>query len=259
MMNLDQKQRKLLEQIAKETWPSDTTMVFQMGFYGHFIYPGFKGRIIGDPTITQNGKCLGGITDPGGEVYYGYESEFIHGNDPNRRAKARDVLALEYKIHLMPKPEYVQGVTRRLCEHLRDDEEFNEATAGFKVKLDTEVHFGDQVLPMIVVYPILGKDNAQLVLDRTYHAFPEHQRMGMDITPRDNRRINNLIYWAQSGGDLKRKYRGFRNKDTQFSITGSHFKGKEHELEDPSKLKVGKWYQIIVGKMASVFARTIQK
>ena len=51
---------------------------------------------------------------------------------------------------------------------------------------------------------MLGKENAQLVLNRVYHAFPEHERLGMNITPRDNRRINNLVYWAQSGGDLKK-------------------------------------------------------
>ena len=105
---------------------------------------------------------------------------------------------------------------------------------------------------------MLGKDNAQLVLDRIYHAFPHHERMGMNITPRDNRQVNNLVYWAQSGGDSKKRYRGFRRKTTQFSITGSHFLGKEHELVNPSKPQ-GRWYQTIVGRMCSVFARTVQE
>ncbi len=256
---MTREQRKELELIAKETWPGEMVMIMPLGLYGHVIYPGFKGRTISDPTITHHGKCLGGITDPGGDVYYGYQETLIHGKNPERRERARKVLSLEYKIHLMPKPEYVQGVTRRLCEHLRDDEEFNEATAGFKIKLDPEVQFGDQILPMMVVYPMLGKDNAQLVLERVFHAFPEHERMGMNITPRDNRRINSLVYWAQSGGDLKKKYRGFRGKNTQFSITGSHFLGTENELQDPSRKDMEKWYQVVVGKLRSMFARTIQE
>ncbi len=203
-MSKEKDQRKQLELIVKETWPGEMVLVMPLGLYGHVIYPGFKGRMISNPNITQHGKCLGGITDPGGDVYYGYEETFIHGKNKDLREKARDVLSLEYKIHLMPKSEYVSGVTRRLCEHLRDDEELNEATAGFKVKLDSNTQHGDQVLPMMVIYPMLGKENAQLVLNRVYHAFPEHERMGMNITPRDNRRINNLVYWAQSGGDLKK-------------------------------------------------------
>ena len=257
-MTSELEQRKTLELITKETWPDEMVMIMPLGLYGHVIYPGFKGRKILDQSITQHGKCLGGITDPGGDVYYGYQESLIHGKDPYHRANARKVLALEYKIHLMPHPEYVQGVTRTLCEHLRDDKELDKATAGFKVKLNVETQHDDQILPMIVIYPMLGKENAQLVLDRVYNAFPNHERMGMNLTPRDNRRINNLVYWAQSGGDLKKKYRKFRPRNTQFSITGSHFLGKEHELKDPSKREMP-WYKVIVDKMVSVFARTMQE
>lgn len=199
---------------------------------------------------------MGGITDPGGRIYRGYEEEFIFGDDSVRRAEARENLAQEYKIHLMPKSEYVQGVTRTLCEHLRDDPELNDAVAGFKVKLNpSTINHNDQNLPVVVIYSMLGKENAQLVLDRVYNAFPHHRRMGLNIRPRDNRRINNLVYWAQSGGDLKHKYRGFRRRNTQFSNTGSHFLGSNHVLRHPGTKQ--EWLlQIIVGRMSSVFAST---
>jgi len=182
--------------------------------------------------------------------------EFIFGDDSPEREEARANLAKEYKIHLMPQPEYTFAVTRRICEHLRDDSTLNDAVAGFKVKLNPDtIQHGDQVLPVVVIYSMLGRDNAQVVLDRIYHAFPEHRRIGRNVTPRDNRRINNLIYWAQSGGDLKHKYRGFKKRNTQFSDTGSHFRGEENRLRHPGT-KAEWLVQTIVGRMSSVFAQT---
>ncbi len=258
-MSLEQARKSQLELMAQETWPGERAFVLPQGQYGHFLYPGFKGRIIEDPSIAGHGKCLGGITDPGGIIYDDHQRKFIYGTTLKDRDKAMAALALEYKIHLMPSPEYVMGVTRRLCETLRDNPELDEATAGFKVKLNDETTIGEQTLPLIVIYAMLGKDNAQMVLDTVYNLFPEHDRMGSGINPRDNRKVNNLIYWAQSGGDLKKEYRGFRHRNTRFTDTWSHFKGKEHELTDPSQNVTRKWLRVVVDSAVSIFRTTYPK
>ncbi len=69
-MRTDQEQLEIYRQIAKETWRSPETFVLHLGKFGHFWYPGHKGRKFTDEDHPHFGKCLGGITDPGGRIYF---------------------------------------------------------------------------------------------------------------------------------------------------------------------------------------------
>ncbi len=90
-------------------------------------------------------------------------------------------------------------------------------------------------MPVIVIYPMLGKANAQKALNKIYEHLGKYDIMGKGVTPRYNRKINELIFYAQGAGDFKKKYKNLMNKmhnnwqkDSIFEEDMVHFKGDYH-------------------------------
>lgn len=108
-----------------------------------------------------------------------------------------------YKIHLMPKPDDMPVILIRVLEEVQKNPTFANLIAYFKIKYNLKElkdNYG-QTLPVMVLYPSNGKDNAQQLLNIVYSLFKDMQ--GLDITPRYNQKVTDLIYFAQGNADDK--------------------------------------------------------
>lgn len=131
----------------------------------------------------------------------------------------RKKLVMNYKIHLMSQDKkQTFSIVNTLLNKLKNTKETLYNLIGiFKVakKLnkpyDTEFYF-----PNIVIYPISGKDNAQKVLNEIYKIFKDIE--GNNLTPRFNKKVTSLIYYAQGDGDYK------PNRPEDYEDDKIHFK-----------------------------------
>jgi len=134
--------------------------------------------------------------------------------------EALEVLKLEYKIHLMVKPEYVESVTEFLLEKMVSDPKLNEVLTSFKVKIDPHLNRlsgGEdqhrENLPTMVLYPTFGQRSAQKLLDilARYFSAEDCEEMGLDLAPRFNDKFNPMIFWAQGAGDFKENIKYYKH------------------------------------------------
>jgi hypothetical protein len=64
-------------------------------------------------------------------------------------------------------------------------------------------------IPIIVVYPFAGVSKFRKVLENLLENLSSifsnvsHDKIGLNITPRYNKKVSPLIYYAQGGGDFK--------------------------------------------------------
>lgn len=141
-----------------------------------------------------------------------------------------DFLGQEYKIHLMPKPEYQIPVLRELIKLLKNDPEFKAHIVSWKATIIYSQVVGELNLPAIVIYPVWGQRSTKLCIKKIIEHFSQFNadEIGMGKTPRFNYRYNNLVYWANGAGDQKKllpdKY--FTTKDKIF------YKGHEILFEE---------------------------
>jgi hypothetical protein len=117
-----------------------------------------------------------------------------------------DFLGEEFKIHLMPKPEYQIPVLRELIKLLSNDKEFNSHVTAWKAIIPYSRVIDEMKLPSIVIYPVWGTGSAQLVISKIIEHFSVYDAdvIGLNITPRFNYKYNELIYWANGAGDQKK-------------------------------------------------------
>ena len=120
-----------------------------------------------------------------------------------------DLLSGIYKIHLQPEPEYQTMVLDRIMDLISKDKVLEDNICSIKALIPYSRAVSDERIPAIVVYPVYGKESAQLVLSAITKALSDIPDVGMDITPRFNHRHNSLVYWASYDGSSKR---GFREK-----------------------------------------------
>lgn len=114
----------------------------------------------------------------------------------------RSQLAGVYKIHLMPFDEDIVPIMTALLRCLARDVKLQHAVSYFKVRAHTDqIMLGDSYLPIVVIYPHAQKNAAQYVLNSLYALFKDTK--GQDITPRFNKRITSLLYYAQGDGEFK--------------------------------------------------------
>jgi len=108
-----------------------------------------------------------------------------------------------YKIHLMPYKHQIPEILYLLSKEIKNNERLRNSIEGFKFNITwPDLYSKDAAnLPTIVIYPILGKSNAQYVLNSIYILFKEFP--GLNIKPRWNEKVTDLIYWAQGHGDDK--------------------------------------------------------
>lgn len=129
------------------------------------------------------------------------------------RKKLENDLVGNYKIHLMPQTdEQALDMVNQIIAATNDDIKLQNSIAGIKLpasyekvkKLQSKESPGKpEVMPVIVIYPATGQDNAQYVLDKIYQLFKDAP--GLDQTPRFNEKVTDLIYYAQGDGDYKKE------------------------------------------------------
>ncbi len=174
-------------------------------FFGGYIF-------LGSPLLIKGVR-----TSPGDDSELVLKSYYNApaGTPEERLKKIKEDLVGLYKIHLMPKDandfmiileQFLKalGTNPALQKavntlKVRSDFDFEENPQILKEKLTKE--YGNEVPPIMVIAPSLGKENAQLVLDAVYNLFKDIK--GLDLTPRFNEKITDLIYYAQGNGDDK--------------------------------------------------------
>lgn len=138
--------------------------------------------------------------------------DWMFGNTTEKKI-AEDILGSEYKIHLMPKPEYVLDCLDKLLETINKNPELKNLIETFKVcttlnEDKPNLNKKGQIMPTIVIYPKLGKTAAEKLLQTINKIFSEYdvEEIGSGHTPRFNSKKNNLVYYCQGGGDLKNEW-----------------------------------------------------
>ena len=116
--------------------------------------------------------------------------------------KIRSNLVNLYKIHLMPQEGEILLVLQKLLEAFKTDVEFASLLNDMKIYTYLrEVQDDGLMLSSIVLYPISGKANVQKLLDKVMLLFKGVH--GTGHFPRYNTSVNDLIFYAQGGGDDK--------------------------------------------------------
>lgn len=109
-----------------------------------------------------------------------------------------------YKIHLMPKEKDLVSTVMKIVELAAKDPSFGKLIAKMKFKHKPSKLLykkQQQIAPLIVIYPAKGQDAAQQLLSRLLELFKGVE--GINITPRFNRKVNSLMYYAQGDADYK--------------------------------------------------------
>ncbi len=166
-----------------------------LGFHSYYSY-GY--------VFFDNGERARGVTLP---QYLKVQREFKQAMEYEK------VLALEqesiymvnelvktYKIHLMPidvLDEIVMLI--RLYELIQKDKDFSSRLKTFKILINPYQQ-KDITYAKVVIYAS-GKENAQKMLNSIYAKFKN--MVGLDIAPRYNAKVTDLIWIAQGDGDYK--------------------------------------------------------
>jgi hypothetical protein len=155
-----------------------------MGFHinGYVVF--MNNNLMKGTAVTQDLKTLHYKTNPDVE-------------------QLRMQLASNYKIHLMPFDDDIVPIMLDLLGRIKEEPQLQQAVNRFKIHAHTDAIQRDDgtYLPIFVIYCHAGKDAAQYVLNEVYALFKD--KRGVDITPRYNRKITSLIYYAQGDGDRK--------------------------------------------------------
>lgn len=156
------------------------------------------------------------------------ESDLLQGdyNDVRlttlNQEKLKDAIQ-NYKIHLMPRNNFL-SIAQKLVRALKNDEKLQELIFEFKfLKVENlkkitedepqedikiEIIRGHALLtkrkvvaPLVVIYPSSGKENVQKALNKLYEIFKGTP--GIDVAPRYNEKITDLIFVAQGNASEK--------------------------------------------------------
>lgn len=132
----------------------------------------------------------------------------------NLKTEVKFILMNDYKIHLKPKKEYLFH-TIGLLTKLWD--KFNLPISMFKVRKDynelletndyLEQFEGEPqklTLPIIAIYPFLGKENLKVILGCFLNYMPEYLGDKNIDPPRLNIKFDELIYYASGDADYKK-------------------------------------------------------
>lgn len=113
----------------------------------------------------------------------------------------------EYKIHLMPKPDFLFDCMILLLQKISQDSLLRNHLASFKVYPNPyDENDSSHPFPMIVIYPLFGKNYAQEALTILFNFFQPYMGMGSHCIPRYNVVSKNpLITYSQGDGLKKQK------------------------------------------------------
>jgi hypothetical protein len=120
--------------------------------------------------------------------------------------KLAEFLVHTYKIHLMPMSEDFYKTAVIFFKNLRDNPTLRTLITSFKIRVEDNIikQAGkpDIVMALFVIYPAVGKENAQQLLNMMYPLFNTEVH-GSGQRPRWNARVNDLIWIAQGDGEYK--------------------------------------------------------
>lgn len=227
--------QKLYQKYFPATKDSDAETVSGVDLHrGYFFLPALNERLVNNGGTVEDFRVAAEkLSQP---MYFIRPEAF----SPGIAERAAEALAQEYKIHLMPKSEYTPFVVEQLLKAMKTDPELRSSISQIKVINDDKKE-RDEVMPSIVIYTQLGKEQAQRALDRVYAHLEPYANLGDNRTPRYNQKVNDLIYYAQSGGDWKNDYLNQLTAlgktpadNTVFEPDLIHFKGDYH-LRLPAK------------------------
>lgn len=126
----------------------------------------------------------------------------------------------DYKIHLMPRVDFVDMVFLKLAQLITQDRALQQHISAFKIKCNDYATLKKQGnIPKIVVYIEKGKEAAQYVLDKLHRElanFPAHT----EYAPCYNEKVTDLIWFAQGDNDAKAWYPLLFEKGDDVSFTG---------------------------------------
>ncbi len=129
-----------------------------------------------------------------------------------------DKICQEYKIHLQPKKEHIVFIFDELAKLVAQDEDLRKSIFEFKACIQDKLIYdkNGEILPEIVIYPRFGRENFEKVLKTITQLFEGFEKYGNNLTPRFNHKINDLIFVAQSGGDVKGDFKKLNILDKHF-------------------------------------------
>jgi len=127
------------------------------------------------------------------------------------------LIAGVYKIHLMPKREYFLNVVNRLFRLLDAGLLeiygmkclYNNIDDIYQNLIDTRSHGG--YYPIITIYCNYGRMHVSNTLYQLIKEFTDHKKIGLNLTPILNTRINELIYYKQGHTDSRVKHDVFEH------------------------------------------------
>ncbi len=130
----------------------------------------------------------------------------------------QDLIFSQYKIHLQPKKEYIPVVVGRIIEMMNEWPDLKSIIAGFKAKLGGSEKPSDtggfEQMAEIVIYPKVGSEidasgktegrrNLEKLLAVITDTMKDLEETSNGKAPRDNAEVTDLVYVAQSDGNLK--------------------------------------------------------
>lgn len=122
------------------------------------------------------------------------------------KVKRDSLIFKEYKIHFMPKMECLFTCATKIIKKISEDVELQSHLHTLKVTLDAHLSDEDPLFrtPLIVIYPLFGKEHAEKALSILFDHFSDDLEMGSHETPRFNVATKNgLITYAQGDGYKK--------------------------------------------------------
>ncbi len=203
----DQANRKDVEEDRKQHWPK---LAKERGFYGAY-YEGYV-RFASDDYCSgqyNSDYRIGKHLNSDGSPDQGYLNKTVQN----------------YKIHLMPKQRTKCLI--ELFELIKSNKSLQEAILSFKILPRQDIVQSGKSLPIIVIY-VGGKQQAQNALNEIYKHFTTNAKHieGLGITPRYNKKYNELIFAAGGDGDYKKDHlKGYYQDQKKrswykFDITG---------------------------------------
>jgi len=135
------------------------------------------------------------------------EKEFTHKNISLFVSELIRLLSSHYKIHIQPKREYTLWCFDKVLSVLDKSTHARAVKCNLVHKYSMDREDTTKNIPVIVVYPWKGEEAFRGLLSELQSAFQEydHECIGLDIMPRFNVKVSELIYYARGDGDLKKE------------------------------------------------------
>lgn len=168
----------------------------------------------------------------------GLLSHYTKNKFPDEKAKEEfiQIASDEFKIHLMPKSEYMLISVKLIFEFLSEHPEILKFIHDIKIT-DTYgmVDREQRPMPQIVIYPMLGRESLFGVLTMIKTLFPNEisSQIGSGVVARFSRQFNPFLCCSNGGADFKYS---LTEQDKINYLTESQVHFQECEI-DPDEIK----------------------